>query len=257
MARREMDVAQGAGQLHGRAGLGRLAAAGLALAVAAALALSLAGGAQPAGAAAKKRSNEVACAMARTGSGDLITITSCPSFLAQIGVNPVLDFASTASTPVTYNLDFLQLEGTDWWKPASHNLTLKGLAPGFHTIRYRIGTDPDTAVADYTWITPGAAPENVSIVHFGPANSKATITWTSQIPAWRTYCSVNGAPEVICRQAGLTLNGLPAGFNAITIRASNGPLDAGRTATILFQRESIPDTESVFQDGPWNWFPQT
>lgn len=53
------------------------------------------------------------------------------------------------------------------------------------------------------------------------------------------------------------LNGLPAGPNVITIRATNGPDDPGRTATISFDRSDPVGTLSIEADGPWGAAPAT
>ncbi len=169
---------------------------------------------------------------------------------------PSFDYVVSVGGPVSWNLDFRELAGSPVWTPVASRLYLNGLAPGPHTIRYRTPGFFGDVVAEYSWITPGAAPENIVVFNFGPSNSKALITWTSQIPAWRTYCSVNGGVERICRQpAGLSLNGLPSGVNTITIRATNGPADLGRTASISFDRADPVASLSVNVEGPWGFLP--
>ena len=258
MARRELVDAFTSGRMGDREFVTRLVATGMTLAAAVAFALSLAGSAH--GASAKVQRATASAAVCASVSDfysgiliEIIEITSCPEFLAVIGAPVVFDFAATPGQAVTYNLDFQQLGGIEVWKPASHNLQFNGLAPGYHTIRYQIASG---LIASYTWIMPGPAPESLVVTNFGPFNSRATITWTSQIPAWRTYCSVNGSVERICRQpSGLTLNGLPAGSNSITIRATSGPGDPGRVAVVQFDRSDPAGTLGFFVDNPWGYFP--
>lgn len=254
MARRELVEAFTSGRMGDREFVTRLVATGMTLAAAVAFALSLAGSAHGASAKVQRATVSAAvCASASDFYGGIIEITSCPAFLAVIGAPVVFDFAATPGQAVTYNLDFQQLGGIEVWKPASHNLQFNGLAPGYHTIRYQIASG---RAPSYTWIMPGPAPESLVVTNFGPFNSRATITWTSQIPAWRTYCSVNGSVERICRQpSGLTLNGLPAGSNSITIRATSGPGDPGRVAVVQFDRSDPAGTLGFFVDNPWGYFP--
>lgn len=256
MARRDLVD----GRIGEREFVTHLVATGMTLAAAVAFALALAGNAQSATQAHAKQARPAVasaiCASSADFYGNVIEIVRCPDFLAAIGEVPSFDCAVSNAGPVTWNLDFKEFEGSPVWKLASGALYLHGLAPVSDTIKYRTFGFSGDRIAEYTWIMPGAVPENVVVSNFGPSNSKALITWTSQIPAWRTYCSVNGGVERICRQpAGLSLNGLPAGLNTITIRAANGPADFGRTATISFDRADPVDSLSVVVEGPWGFLP--
>ena len=245
----------------------RLVATGMTVAAAVAFALALAGGASSAtqarSTAAHATRSQAAffygsCATASDFYGTTLEISLCPAYFSPVGSTPYFDFFVSAAQPVTWNLDSALVEGTLLWRPASHGLFLRGLAPGYHTIQYRTAGAFGDLIAAYAWIMPGAAPESVVVSNFGPSNSKALITWDSQIPAWRTYCSVNGGVEKICRQpAGLSLNGLPAGVNSITIRATNGPGDPGRSASISFDRADPAGTLSISIQGPWGFVPVT
>ena len=260
MARRDLVDGFVSGRIGEREFVNRLVATGMTLAAAVAFALALAGNALSATQAhAKQARPAVASEICASGGdfyGNSIEIVSYPDFLSPIGQVPFFDYVVAGSGPVTWNLDFKEFEGSPVWNPASSTLYLHGLAPGYHRIVYRTPGFFGDVTAEYTWIMPGAAPENVVVANFGPSNSKALITWTSQIPAWRTYCSVNGGVERICRQpAGLSLNGLPSGVNTITIRATNGPDDPGRTASISFDRADPLDSLSVIVEGPWGFLP--
>ena len=265
MARRDLLDGFMNGRISEREFVTRLVATGMTLAAAVAFALSLAGSA---GSATQARSTAAhaarsqvasfygACASASDFYGTTLEISQCPAYFSPVGSSPYFDFWVSATQPVTWNLDSAMVDGTLVWRPASHGLSFRGLAPGYHTIQYRTAGAFGDLVAGYTWITPGAAPEAVAVASFGPSNSKAVITWGSQIPAWRTYCSVNGSVEKICRQpSGLSLNGLPAGVNSITIRATNGPDDPGRSAAISFDRADPAGTLSISTEGPWGYTP--
>ena len=266
MAGRELVDAFTSGRMGEREFVARLVASGMALATAVAFALSLAGGAHGATAAAVRADAHARHAAGWTNcayGGDFygaasVMITACPAFWAEIGQPIVFDFSYTGGGPVTYNLDYLQLEGTDWWKPASHNLRLNGLAPGWHTMRYRVPGSFGDVIAEWAFVVPGPAPENIGLFASGPSNSKATIVWTSRVPAWRTYCSIDGTPERICREStGLVLNGLAAGQHSVTIRSLAGPDDFGRTATLWWDRSDPQGTLSIQGDTPWGPAPLT
>lgn len=260
MARRELVDGFVNGRIGEKEFVTRLIATGMTLAAAVAFALALVGNAQSATQAQAKQARPAAviavCATGADFYGNMIEIVRCPAFLAAVGEVPLFNYVVTVGGAASWNLDFREVSGISIWKTASAGVFVNGLAPGQHTIRYRTPGFFGDVVAEYSWITPGAAPENIVVSNFGPSNSKALITWTSQIPAWRTYCSVNGGVERICRQpAGLSLNGLPSGVNTITIRATNGPADFGRTASISFDRADPVASLSVNVEGPWGFLP--
>jgi hypothetical protein len=269
VARKELVDAYVGGRITQKDFVARLVALGVTVAAAVAFAVSLAGPGAPAASAAPFVLPETYCATGNfypTG-GELdplvVTILTCPEYQAAPGAAEFTWVPSIPGARVEMNLDFADLEGTEWWRPVGSGIRFNGLAPGEHVLRVRAvhGTGEATVVGEttyYWWYVPGPVPENVQVAFSGPANSKALITWSSAIPAWRYYCSVNGSEPRVCRvPAGLSLNGLPAGQNEIRIRAFAGPADGGREAVILFDRENPAETLSVYTESAWGLFAQS
>ena len=187
-----------------------------------------------------------------------VILIQCPNGFAQPGPQLFTFSTDTPGARVEANIDGrVDGNGDPVWRSISSPVTFNGLAPGGHAFVFRAvygdATGPETSVS---FIMPGPVARFPSIGLVNFEGTGFSSTFSSDLPAWRYYCSVNGAPEVVCRPSGITTHGELFGLNTITIRALAGPLDPGRISVVDWIGELGWSSLHIYEPDDWGWVPQ-
>lgn len=137
---------------------------------------------------------------------------------------PAVSTVQTASFAWTSSVPFSRFEcSLDGASSAacSSPRTYHGLAAGPHELCVRITTDPAAACWAWAIVSPGA-PETTFTLTPPPNTSSrtASFTWTSDQPAPRYQCSLDGAAFAPC-SSPRTYRGLALGTHTLRVRAIN------------------------------------
>lgn len=164
-----------------------------------------------------------------------VTVVAPPSPVSFSVAPPAISTVQTASfawsSTVPLSRFECALDGAAF-AACSSPRTYNGLAAGPHELCVRITTDPAAACWSWTIVSPGA-PETVFTLTppSATASRTAAFAWTSDQPAPRYQCSLDGAAFAPC-SSPRTYKGLALGSHVLRVRAINFAGDVDPTPAV-------------------------